>query len=103
MPAAVRRRTVSVAAVMSLAIVATSCSTGSAPRAASGDGVRSSTAAPAGGPALGGGENAGGGGRSVSQAVPQILDFSAPLVGGGTLEGSDLAGAPVAFWFWAPW
>lgn len=39
----------------------------------------------------------------MSQAVPQILDFSAPLVGGGTLEGSDLAGAPVAFWFWAPW
>jgi hypothetical protein len=36
-------------------------------------------------------------------AVPEILSFEAPLVGGGTLAGSELAGAPVALWFWAPW
>jgi len=35
--------------------------------------------------------------------VPEILRFETPLVGGGTLRGSELAGAPVALWFWAPW
>jgi hypothetical protein len=36
-------------------------------------------------------------------AVPEILSFEAPLVGGGTLAGSERAGAPVALWVWAPW
>jgi hypothetical protein len=35
--------------------------------------------------------------------VPEILRFETPLVGGGTLYGSELAGSPVALWFWAPW
>lgn len=35
--------------------------------------------------------------------VPEILRFDGPLVGGGTLEGAEFAGAPVAVWFWAPW
>lgn len=35
-------------------------------------------------------------------AVPDSLQFSVPLVGGGELDGSALAGKPVAFWFWAP-
>ncbi len=35
--------------------------------------------------------------------VPDLLDFEAPLVGGGVLRGAELAGAPVAVWFWAPW
>ncbi len=30
------------------------------------------------------------------------LSFSAPLLGGGTFEGSSVAGTPTAFWFWAP-
>jgi hypothetical protein len=46
---------------------------------------------------------AGGGASGGSVEVPAILDFEAPLVGGGTLRGADLAGAPVAVWFWAPW
>lgn len=33
----------------------------------------------------------------------EILDFEAMLVGGGTIRGAELAGAPVAVWFWAPW
>lgn len=37
------------------------------------------------------------------QPVPEILDFEATLVGGGTIRGAELAGAPVAVWFWAPW
>lgn len=35
-------------------------------------------------------------------ATPSILKFSVPKVGGGTVNGSDYAGKPVAFWFWAP-
>jgi hypothetical protein len=35
--------------------------------------------------------------------TPQLLDFEAPLLDGGTFHGEDLAGKDVAFWFWAPW
>ena len=30
------------------------------------------------------------------------LEFTAPLVGGGTFDGAAYADRPVAFWFWAP-
>jgi peroxiredoxin len=35
--------------------------------------------------------------------VPEVLDFTAPLVDGGTFDGSTLAGTPTVLWFWAPW
>lgn len=35
--------------------------------------------------------------------VPPALDFSADLVAGGQLSGTDLAGGDVVLWFWAPW
>ena len=35
--------------------------------------------------------------------LPQNLAFTADLVGGGQLEGGDLAGRDVVLWFWAPW
>ena len=35
--------------------------------------------------------------------VAEALDFTAPLVGGGQLDGGDLAGRDVVLWFWAPW
>ncbi|HEV8565275.1 MAG TPA: hypothetical protein VGR41_10185 [Actinomycetota bacterium] len=35
--------------------------------------------------------------------VAKVLDFTAPLLGGGTLRGSDYTGKDVAIWFWAPW
>lgn len=34
--------------------------------------------------------------------APEALQFTAPLVGGGTFDGAAVAGKPVAFWFWAP-
>ena len=34
--------------------------------------------------------------------VPKLLQFSAPLVGGGNFAGADYAGRASAFWFWAP-
>jgi hypothetical protein len=42
-------------------------------------------------------------GTPTSAAIPEILEFEAPLLGGGTLRGVDYAGKDVAFWFWAPW
>lgn len=35
-------------------------------------------------------------------AAPDALQFSAPLVGGGTLDLTQFAGRTVALWFWAP-
>lgn len=35
-------------------------------------------------------------------ATSVVLQFTAPLVGGGQFDGASLAGTPVAFWFWAP-
>jgi thiol-disulfide isomerase/thioredoxin len=35
--------------------------------------------------------------------VPEVLDFTAQTVDGGTFDGSTLAGTPVVVWFWAPW
>jgi len=37
-----------------------------------------------------------------SPAVPQSLAFSAPQVGGGTIDMAAYAGQPVLLWFWAP-
>ncbi len=34
--------------------------------------------------------------------VPEALQFTAPLVGGGEFNGADYAGKPTVFWFWAP-
>ena len=42
--------------------------------------------------------------RSTAPATAAaVLRFTAPRLGGGTVEGEDLAGRDVAFWFWAPW
>ncbi|HET6921432.1 MAG TPA: redoxin domain-containing protein [Jiangellaceae bacterium] len=35
--------------------------------------------------------------------VPDVLDFTAQTVDGGTFDGSILAGRPAVVWFWAPW
>ena len=32
-----------------------------------------------------------------------ILQFKAPLLAGGALDGTTFTGKPVALWFWAPW
>jgi hypothetical protein len=34
--------------------------------------------------------------------VPEALQFTAPLVGGGEFSGDTVAGKPTLFWFWAP-
>ena len=32
----------------------------------------------------------------------ELLDFTAPLVGGGTFDGAAYGERPVVLWFWAP-
>jgi hypothetical protein len=39
---------------------------------------------------------------AAPSGVPAVLDFTAPLVGGGEYSGALAAGKPTAFWFWAP-
>ena len=39
---------------------------------------------------------------SDAAAAPAALQFSAPLVGGGELDATTLAGKPTGCWFWAP-
>jgi hypothetical protein len=34
--------------------------------------------------------------------VPEALQFTAPLVGGGEFDGAAVADKPTVFWFWAP-
>ena len=34
--------------------------------------------------------------------VPEALQFTAALVGGGTFDGAALTDKPTVFWFWAP-
>ena len=40
---------------------------------------------------------------AAAGATPAALNWTAPLVGGGQLDGNDLAGGDVVLWFWAPW
>ncbi|HET6713647.1 MAG TPA: hypothetical protein VFI59_08055 [Actinomycetota bacterium] len=83
-----------------LGLVLASCSSpegseaGPAPSRSAEDSAADATPGPTGS-VEGGGE---GGGR-----VPEVLRFSAPRLGGGTVEGEDFSGEDVALWFWAPW
>lgn len=38
-----------------------------------------------------------------SATMAEVLDFTAPRLGGETVEGADYAGKDTAIWFWAPW
>lgn len=35
--------------------------------------------------------------------APEILKWSAPLIGGGTINMADFTGQQVLLWFWAPY
>lgn len=93
------RRSLSVRWVLLLlAVIATACASAGAPAVSGGTGSPS-------GPGVSGpsGGQPSPSSQGVPGAVPEILDFEGLLVGGGTLRGAELAGAPVAIWFWAPW
>jgi ABC-type uncharacterized transport system auxiliary subunit len=86
-PAAAPTRLVRLAAAMALALVLAACASKAAPSAqAPGTAAQAATA-------------------TVAPATqpPAILQFKAPLVAGGALDGTTFTGKPVAFWFWAPW
>jgi hypothetical protein len=84
-----------IALATALAVGASACSnaadapTGSAP----------SPSASAGSVAAGASEGPSPGASSTAE----VLRFSAPRLGGGTVRGEDYSNADVAFWFWAPW
>jgi hypothetical protein len=99
------RSVAALAAALALAFVAGACASGSrsAQETRAPTGPRVSTApSVAQTPNQGDGDDLAGP-TPEPATVPAILDFEAPLVGGGTLDGAELAGAPVAVWFWAPW
>lgn len=48
-------------------------------------------------------EEAGSGDGGSGGGTPEALDFTAPTVDGGEIDGADLHGRPVVLWFWAPW
>ena len=68
------------------AAVLIGCGDNSAPAPAAQSAATSATAAAANG----------------SAAVPASLAFTAPKVGGGTVDLAGYAGKPVLLWFWAP-
>ena len=39
---------------------------------------------------------------TTAEVAPEVLQFAAPLLGGGMLDFTTYAGRPVALWFWAP-
>jgi hypothetical protein len=39
---------------------------------------------------------------AAATSSPDTLSFTAPLVGGDTIDLSQYAGTPVLLWFWAP-
>jgi hypothetical protein len=82
------------ASVVALAFVAAGCGGDAATTA--GAGTTSRAPDPSGGPSAAPASD-----RPVG--IPEVLEFEAPLLDGGTLRGVDYAGKDVAFWFWAPW
>lgn len=38
----------------------------------------------------------------TGDAVPELLRWTAPLLGGGEISGAALADRPLMLWFWAP-
>ena len=74
-----------------LAVVAAACtSTGTAP-----SGVAGSPTTASASPARAS--------SATAEPLPEVLDFSAPQLGGGTVDGARYAGKDLAIWFWAPW
>jgi hypothetical protein len=80
-----------VASAVVLALAAGACSAGAGETTASSPPI--STVPPSADASPGG----------DSAPVPEVLDFTAQRLGGGTIEGAQYAGSPLAIWFWAPW
>jgi hypothetical protein len=90
-------------AALALALAAAACASSEPAPSAGGPGAGPDLASPSEVPVAGATGPAGVTQPEGSSRVPEILRFETPLVGGGTLKGAELAGAPVALWFWAPW
>ncbi len=40
---------------------------------------------------------------SPDEDLPEVLAFTADVVGGQTFDGGEYAGQDLMLWFWAPW
>ncbi|MDH5314211.1 MAG: hypothetical protein OEW66_10320 [Actinomycetota bacterium] len=85
---------------MALVLVAAACSSGSVGQQPAPDATETPIAQTGGGA---GSDGNGGTNGSNAGSTAEVLGFSAPRLGGGTIEGQDFSGRDVAFWFWAPW
>ncbi len=83
------------ALVCALALLLAACGTDTEEASSAGTDTTASSAtvAPAESPS-GGGDDA---------EVPAVLDFRSETVDGEAFDGTELAGTPTVFWFWAPW
>lgn len=95
-------RTIAAIVLLPIAVAACSSSEGTDATGVPSAPAESSAVEPS--PEPGGSDGGGGGGdRNGGGQIPEVLRFSAPRLGGGTLEGEDFSGQDVAMWFWAPW
>jgi hypothetical protein len=91
-----------------LGLLASACASGgsgapsAAPPATTSSATEPSGTIPIGSPTTEPGNGDGTPATTPSVPVPEALQFSAPLVGGGEFTGADYADKPTVFWFWAP-
>lgn len=90
------------APIVAAGLVLAACGSSDEPSAASDAPVESDAPTPTSGPASTDGP-VDAGSAVVPAEVPDALQFSAPLLGGGDIEMATLAGRPVLLWFWSPW
>ncbi|WP_051063235.1 hypothetical protein [Ilumatobacter nonamiensis] len=94
------RRAMTVGAALAMAAVTASCGGGSDSSSADADAVADTT--PPSVVVDGSGPEATSATAGDAADAPEILRFTAPLVGGGELDAASLATKPTAFWFWSP-
>lgn len=94
-----RPRPAALLLLATLVVVLTACAEGADP-AQDGSGADDGTATAGSSPDAGGNATAS---TPRPAADSELLAFTAPTVDGGQLDGGELAGEPVALWFWAPW
>jgi len=100
------RRWAWLAALLMLAAACSTAGGGAAEDAPASPPAESATTPPPAGSAAPGGQGTDqgeGGVEDAGRPTPEVLRFSAPKLGGGTVDGEDYSGRDVAIWFWAPW
>lgn len=85
-----------------LALVASACAS-QAPEGSSPEPAAPASSPPPAAPSPDPTSGEGGDEEAPPPEVPRELRFTAPALGGGTIDGADYAGRDLVIWFWAPW